>query len=132
MAFVESFDTGTAPAVGYTRTIVSSNLSTSSISNDWSLLESQANLTNIDLVVKGTVNGIRHGFLWQRGLGNYKPDSTNLTIFTHAQLYANVLNGDTLTIMGVPSGSGTRMGIDRNEDGVLDADARSTPIESTF
>src|SRR2546429_7101703 len=41
-AFVQSFDTGTAPAVGYTRTITAANLATSSVTNDWLLLESQA------------------------------------------------------------------------------------------
>jgi len=33
-----------------------------------------------------------------------------------------VLAGDTLTIIGVPPASGTRIGIDRNENGVLDGD----------
>ena len=37
-AFVQCFDTGTAPAVGYTRTVASTNVTSSSISNDWSLL----------------------------------------------------------------------------------------------
>ena len=41
---------------------------------------------------------------------------------TRAQLRAKVLAGDTLTIMGVPVGSGTRMGIDRNLNGILDGD----------
>jgi YVTN family beta-propeller protein len=121
-AFVQCFDTGTAPAVGYTRTINSNNLATASISNDWSLLESQAALTSIDLIVKGTLDGQRHGFLYQPLSGNYRPDSTSLTNLTHAQLYAKIGGGDTMTIMGVPPGSGLRMGIDRNEDGVLDAD----------
>jgi hypothetical protein len=52
----------------------------------------------------------------------YRPDTTNLTSFTRAQLLAKVQNGDTITLMGVPPGSGLRMGIDRNEDGVLDGD----------
>jgi YVTN family beta-propeller protein len=121
-AFVESFDTGTAPAVGYTRTIVAANVNTTSISNDWSLLESQASLTNIDLIVKGTINGKRHGLLYQPGAGTYRPDSTNLSSFSHSQLVADILAGDTLTFMGVPPGSGIRMGIDRDEDGVLDGD----------
>jgi hypothetical protein len=30
--------------------------------------------------------------------------------------------GDSLTLMGVRRGSGWRMGVDRNEDGVLDGD----------
>jgi len=38
------------------------------------------------------------------------------------QLTTKVQNGDALTIMGVPPGSGVRMGIDRDGDGVLNAD----------
>jgi YVTN family beta-propeller protein len=121
-AFVQSFDTGTAPAVGYTRTVTAANLNTLSISNDWSLLESQAALTNIDLIVKGTLNGVTHGLVYQPLTGNYRPDTTNLTAFTRSQLAARITAGDTLTIMGVPPGSGVRMGIDRNLDGVLDGD----------
>jgi len=121
-AFLLCFDTGTAPAVGYARTVVETNVNTAGISNDWSLLEGQAAGTNIDLIAKGTINGQRHGLVYQRGLNNYRPDTTNLTTFTRAQLVTKIQNGDKLTFMGVPPGSGTRMGIDRDEDGVLDAD----------
>jgi YVTN family beta-propeller protein len=121
-AFVQCFDTGTAPAVGYTRTVTAANLSGLSVSNDWTLLESQAALTNIDLVVKGTLNGVTHGLVYQRTSGTYRPDTTNLTSFTRQQLAAKIAAGDTLTVMGVPPGSGIRMGIDRNLDGVLDSD----------
>lgn len=41
-AFLVSFDTGYAPAVGYTRTITTSNVSSSSITADWTMLQSQA------------------------------------------------------------------------------------------
>jgi hypothetical protein len=121
-AFVQCFDTGTAPAVGYTRTLVSSNASTISVSNDWSLLEAQAALTNIDLIAKGTLDGQRHGWLYEPAAAKYRPDTTNLAASTRSQLLTKILNGDKLSIMGVPPGCGTRMGIDRDEDGVLDAD----------
>ncbi|HZV34547.1 MAG TPA: beta-propeller fold lactonase family protein [Verrucomicrobiae bacterium] len=122
-AFLLCFDTGTAPAIGYTRTITSSNVSSASISNDWSLLESQAALiTNIDLIVKGTIGGVRHGFVYQPASNNYEPDTKNMVAFTRAQLLIKIQSGDVLTIMGVPPGSGQRMGIDRNLNGVLDAD----------
>jgi DNA-binding beta-propeller fold protein YncE len=121
-AFVQCFDTGTAPAVGYTRTVATNNVTTLSVSNDWALLESQAVSNNIDLVVKGTVNGAVHGLLYLPGPGTYKPDSTNLPAMNHAQLLAKIQAGDVLTFMGVPPGSGTRMAIDRDVDGVLDGD----------
>jgi YVTN family beta-propeller protein len=121
-AFVQCFDTGTAPAVGYARTVTPANVGSAAISNDWALLESQAALTNIDLVVKGTFGAVRHGFLYQPALHTYLPDTTKLSAFTHTQLVTSIQGGDTLTIIGVPPGSGQRMGIDRDLDGVLDAD----------
>ena len=121
-AFVQCFDTGTAPAVGYTRTVASTNVASTSISNDWSLLESQAAAGNIDLIIKGTVDGRIRGLLYQPGAANYRPDTTNLTALTRAQLTTKIQNGDRLSIMGVPPGSGIRMGIDRDENGLLDGD----------
>jgi len=122
-AFLHCFDTGTAPAVGYTRTISVANLASPAVSNDWRLLEQQALANNVDLVVKGTVDGQVRGLVYNRALSNYRPDTTNLTAMTHAQLEAWILAGDTLTVMGVPPGSGQRMGVDRNLDGTLDGDA---------
>ncbi len=122
-AFVLCFDTGTAPAVGYTRTARAANANSASISNDWSLLEAQAAvLTNINLIMKGTLDGVRHGLLYQPGANNYRLDTTNATPFTRAQLVTKILAGDTLTLTGVPPGAGQRMGIDRDLNGVLDAD----------
>jgi hypothetical protein len=121
-AFLLCFDTGTAPAVGYARTIVATNVNTTGISNDWSLLESQAAATNVDLIAKGTIGGHWHGLVYQPLSGTYLPDQTNLGSLTHAQLVTNILNGDTLTFMGVPPGSGTRMGINRTGSVALDGD----------
>ena len=42
--------------------------------------------------------------------------------FTQAQLWNKIAAGDTLTVMGVPPGSGLRMGIDRDLDGRFDGD----------
>jgi YVTN family beta-propeller protein len=122
-AFVESFDTGMAPAVGYSRTLVAGNVNSATISNDWSLLEAQAvGGVNIDLIANGSIDGQRRGLVYQPGSNNYKLDSINSATLTRAQLVAKVQAGDTLTLMGVPPGSGQRMGIDRDLNGVLDAD----------
>ncbi len=129
-AFLLCFDTGTAPAVGYTRTARAANVNSASLSNDWSLLEAQAAvLTNINLIVKGTIDGIRHGLLYQPGANNYKLDTTNASPFTRAQLVTKIVAGDTLTLTGVPPGAGQRMGIDRDLNGVLDADEPSPKLQ---
>jgi YVTN family beta-propeller protein len=121
-AFLMCFDTGTAPAVGYTRTIDRDALSDASAASDWALLESQAGIGNIDLIAKGTVDGAVHGLLYRPSTQDYTTDRTGLGPFTSAQLEAKIASGDTLTFMGVPPGSGQRMGVDRNLDGILDDD----------
>ena len=122
-AFVQCFDTGTAPAVGYARTITSNNVTSASISNDWSLLEAQTvGGTNIDLIVKGIVDGQRRGFVYVTASNHYRSDKLLLTPMTRAALVNKVLAGGTITIMGVPPGTGVRSGIDRNFNGVLDGD----------
>jgi YVTN family beta-propeller protein len=121
-AFMQCFYTGTAPAVGYARTVTAANTGNSAVLSDWALLESQASAKNVDLIVKGTLKGQVHGLLYRPGTNDYQTDKTGLGPFTRTQLINFVKSGDTLTPMGVPSGSGMRMGIDRNLDGVLDGD----------
>jgi YVTN family beta-propeller protein len=121
-AFVQCFDTGTAPAVGYAQTLTAQNIDAGNRPADWTLLESQAALGNVSVVIKGTINGKYRGLVYQPVSLNYKPDATNLAAMTRAELRASVLAGDTLTIMGVTPGAGTRLGIDRNGDGILDGD----------
>ncbi len=122
-AFLACFDTGTAPAVGYTRTINSNNVAAPVIVNDWTMLEGQAVVTNIALIAKGTIDGLVRGLMYQPASNNYVADKTGVGPFTHAQLAAKIQAGDTLTFMGVPPGAGRRMGIDRDQDGILDGDA---------
>ncbi|HEY5913868.1 MAG TPA: hypothetical protein VJA21_25040, partial [Verrucomicrobiae bacterium] len=128
-AFVQCFDTGLAPAVGYGRTVSTNNVTAPAVTADWALLESQAAATNIDLVVRGTVDGLRRGLLYNPASGTYRPDTATLPTFTRAQLTAKIQGGDTLTLLGVPPGSGQRLGIDRNLDGVLDADTPAPALQ---
>ncbi|HYP28845.1 MAG TPA: YncE family protein [Blastocatellia bacterium] len=126
-AFLLCFDTGTAPAVGYARTVSAANVDAAAVTNDWALLENQAAVNNIDLIVKGTVDGQRMGLLYQPGSNNYRSDRTGVGPFTRAQLRAKIQGGDVMTPMGVPKGSGQRMGIDRDLNGVLDGDTGPAP-----
>jgi DNA-binding beta-propeller fold protein YncE len=110
-AFMMNFDTGTAAAVGYTRTLTAANVTTSLIQADWALLQSQATAGNIDLIARGTitVNGTPqlHGLLYQPSTNNYISDTSGLGPFTQAQLQTLILGGDTLSIMGKYPGTGT-------------------------
>jgi DNA-binding beta-propeller fold protein YncE len=109
-AYMLCFDTGTAPAVGYSRTLTSTTVNTAPAQSDWSTLQSQAGAGNIDLIANGTVQGQVQGLLYLTSTGTYQT-STGLGPFTQAQLTALILNGDTLTMMGVPPGSGARMAL---------------------
>ena len=123
-AFVQCFDTGTAPSVGYSRTVRAATLAASAA--DWSVLEAQAVPTfaiyNSDLVVQLLENGERHGFVYRPATNDYLSDQTALGPLTRTALEAKVAAGATLTLMGTPRTSGQRMGIDRNGNGIKDAD----------
>lgn len=122
-AYLLCLDTGTAPAVGYTLTLTASNVLTTDVSNDWTLLESQMAVgANIDLIVKARLENRSQGFLYDAGSDTYLRDSTQSTALTRAQLVSAIQAGAVASLMGVPPGSGLRMGIDRDEDGVLDGD----------
>jgi YVTN family beta-propeller protein len=122
-AFVLCLDTGSAPAVGYARTVLSNNVTSASISNDWSLLEAQTvGGTNIELVVKGVINGQPRGYLYVTASNHYRADRLTSPPVTRATLVSNVQAGATLTLMGVPPNTGVRAGLDRNADGILDGD----------
>jgi len=123
-AYMFCFDTGTAPAVGYSRTLTSANVTSAPALSDWGTLQSQASVGNIDLIANGTIQGQVVGLLYLPATDNYQSDTTGLGPFTQAQLTGFIQSGDTLTVMGVPPGSGVRLGIDRNLDGVLNGDAQ--------
>jgi DNA-binding beta-propeller fold protein YncE len=130
-AFLQCFDTGMAPAVGYTRTLTSANVGQPEIIAEWALLEDLASRSQIDLILRGTVRGLPRGLLYQPALNNYLPNQIGLGPFTRAQLAAQVASGDTLSLTGVPPGSGLRMGLDRDLDGVLDGDIPSPVLGIT-
>lgn len=121
-AFMLCFDTGIAPAVGYTRTVTALNLNIAAVNNDWTLLQNQAVAKNIDLIIKGTIDGQVTGLLYRPATNDYTTDRTGSGPFTQAQLKTKIQAGDTLSVMGVPVGTGTRMGIDRDLNGLLDGD----------
>ena len=124
-AFEMCFDTGTPAATGYSRTLTSSSVHSGPAQNDWNTLQSLAGAGTIDLIANGTIQGQVHGLLYQPSSNSYETDTTGLGPFTQAQLTSFIQAGDTLTVMGVPAGSGTRMAIDRNLDGKKNGDAKT-------
>jgi YVTN family beta-propeller protein len=104
-AYELCFDTGTAPAVGYTRTLTAANVTSAPIQSDWATLQSQAAAGNIDLIGRGTIQSQLHGLLYQPASGTYISDTN--TTYTQTQLQGFVQAGDTISIMGVYPGTGT-------------------------
>lgn len=102
-AYSLCFDTGTAPAVGYTRTMTAATVA--SALSDWTMLQSQAAAANIDLIGRGTINGVVHGLLYQPSTNNYIDDTGAL--YTQSDLQGKINGGDTLSIMGVYPGTGS-------------------------
>ena len=106
------FDTGTAPAVGYTITLTAQNVTNSTVQQNWALLQSQAGPqsggapNNIDLIARGTVQGVVTSLLYQPLTGNYVTGAG--TPYTQGQLQNFITtNNDTLTVMGVYPGTGS-------------------------
>jgi len=76
-----------------------------------------AGANECDLVVKGSVGGVPRG--WRRQAGGLFEDDLGNTL-SDVALRALATSEGPLTYTCAPPGSGERMGIDRDEDSVLD------------
>ncbi len=129
-AFIQCFDTGTAPAVGHTRTVRAATLAAST--GDWSALETQVAAIYCDLVVRLLENGARRGYVYRPATNDYLSDQAASGPVTRAALEAKIAAGATATIMGVPRTCGPRLAIDRNSNAILDGDEALPPLGLTF
>ena len=75
-----------------------------------------------DLIAKGTLNGQTRGYVYDPTTDLFIPDKATEAGIAANDLYLLASNGTELTFTCTPPGSGTRMGIDRDLDGVLDGD----------
>ena len=105
-AFLKCLDTGTAPAVGYTMTLTSGNLSDASLQRNWTTLQQQARVRNIDLVVRGTLDDEVKALSYRPLFDDYVVDGLPTVTLSRGQLQVLIALGDTLTIMGVPPREG--------------------------
>jgi DNA-binding beta-propeller fold protein YncE len=117
-SYAFAFDSNMFPIVGQQVTATEANLP--AVQTRLALFEAQAGAGACDLVARGFMNGRDAGFVLSSGL--WVPDISTTPELTDAQLLA-LLQGDTaLTFTCVPPGSGWRIGIDRDADGVADGD----------
>lgn len=133
-SFMLAFDTNLYPIVGQQVTLNANNASTVAARID--LFIQQADLQRCDLVARQNIN---NGYIYT-GSGKFKSSLVNAPLISDADLRALAVksNGD-ITYTCVPPGSGIRIAIDRDEDGVLNmdeivagtnpADASSKPVK---
>ena len=77
--------------------------------------------SRIDLVAKGFMDGLSRGWFFDRTVILFQSDRQAETISVE-DLLALAGEGNEITFTAVPRGSGLRIGIDRDEDGLLDGD----------
>jgi sugar lactone lactonase YvrE len=118
--FLLAFDTGLAPAVGQQVSIDATTFNTTAFVNRINLLVAQANAGACDLVAKGNIAGEERGAVYV-GNSNFQTDRHSDALLTTTQV-RNLAGtaGQEITFTCVPPGSGTRIGIDRDLDGVFD------------
>ncbi len=85
------------------------------------IMISAAQSGKVGLVVKGVVNGEQRGFMYSAAVSGFQSDRQSQT-FTPAALLGLARSGSELTYTVVPRDSQTRIGIDRDLNGVLDRD----------
>jgi hypothetical protein len=122
-AFFMAFDTGTAPAVGASRTLRQGNAGDAALQGDLATLRARAAALDCDLVVKGVLHGTARGWRYDAVVGVFRGDRAADGTWTALDLQNLAAAGSaTLTFLGVLPGHGQRHGVDRDGDGVLDGD----------
>jgi DNA-binding beta-propeller fold protein YncE len=119
-SFVLAFDSNMKPTVGQQVTL-RAGCSDDDAASRIALLEAQAAAGACDLVVRGRLRGRDAGFVYSSGA--FLPDRSTRRPLTDAALRALVgEETGALTFTCVPVGSGFRIGIDRDADGIADGD----------
>ena len=121
--YVLAFETDLAPVVGQQVTLGDASLADPDVAVRLTLLVSRADAGDCDLVVKGVLDGAARGWLYDRTARAFRPDRASEPAIDLAALRTQAARaGQERTFSCVPLGSGARVGIDRDEDGALDAD----------
>jgi DNA-binding beta-propeller fold protein YncE len=131
-SFVLAFDTDLAPIVGQQVTLSATNLAAVSARIDLLLARAAAPFASAllggvsrecDVVVKGAIGGEPRGWLYESASAQFRPDRAGEPLVAKSALLALAGQpGQELTFTAAPTGSGRRMGIDRDLDTVLDGD----------
>jgi DNA-binding beta-propeller fold protein YncE len=119
--FLMAFDTNLRPIVGQQTTLTRATAST--VGDRIALLMARADAGDCDLVAKAFTGGVQRGYLYDAA-GHFLSDRAGDGPLADATLRSigtsNAISSVTYTC--VPPGSGRRIGIDRDLDGILDGD----------
>jgi DNA-binding beta-propeller fold protein YncE len=141
-AFMMVFDTDLAPIVGQQVTVDGASTAAELARLDLLharsgtpfVLHGATNARECDLVAHGVVNGEQRGFLRQPN-GTYASDRASEPARSKDELIAlAAASGQYLTFTCTPPGSGTRVALDRDEDGTRnmdDTDPTDRPLTTT-
>jgi hypothetical protein len=141
-AFVMAMDSNLAPIVGQQITRTSGNGATVDPRINLLVARASTNFPSFqfpgakecDLVVKGRIGGVPRSWRFNTSNGQFVPDTGGASV-TDASLRAlSNTAGQELTYTCVPPGSGQRVGLDRDSDGVLNGpdncDATANPTQA--
>jgi DNA-binding beta-propeller fold protein YncE len=120
-AFMLAFDSNLAPIVGQQVTLTAWSGADAQARID--LLEARAAANDCDLVVHTQVDDRPAGFVYDAASARFVPDRARRRPVADIDL-RDLAREAELTFTAVPAGSGRRIGIDRDLDGVLDGDER--------
>jgi DNA-binding beta-propeller fold protein YncE len=121
-AFILAFPTNLAPIVGQQITLAAS--SSAEVGSRIDLLRQRADAGECDLIAKTRNDDGEAGFLYV-GSGLFATDRRGQPPITDAALRSRAAgHGHPVTYTCVPPGSGERLGVDRDGDGVWDGDER--------
>jgi DNA-binding beta-propeller fold protein YncE len=124
--FVLVFPTDLAPIVGQQLTLTAANFARADVQARLSLLVARGAITSprpeCELVARAVIAGRWRGWVMNPNQ-TFAPDDAAGVAVTLSQLISQVqAAGSNLTLTCTPPGNGTRIGTDRDSDGVLDGD----------
>ncbi len=132
--FVLAFDSDLAPIVGQQVSATSSTFNAAPVVARIDLMLAQDEADACELVVKGVLAGEARGWVYDDGLDAFRSDRAAEPPIAPATLRAQAASaGQSRTYTCVPPDSGTRIGIDRDDDGFRDRDeidAGSDPADA--
>ena len=121
-AFIHALDTGLRPIVGQQVSATPTTFDDASVVSRIELMIDRDNAGDCELVVKGISGGVARGYLFV-GADSFQPDRASEAVIDKTTLRNQAAAaGQELTYTCVPPGAGTRIALDRDEDGFYDRD----------